>query len=142
MIRLLVPVDGSSPALRAVAHAIRLCKCREVTPEILLVNVREPMDAWEVRRFLNEAEIEGIQKGEGEEDLREAVALLDSSGIPYRPRILIGPIAQTIADFAQQEGCDSIVMGSHGRGELANLFLGSVATKVVHLSPIPVTLVK
>jgi nucleotide-binding universal stress UspA family protein len=68
--------------------------------------------------------------------------LLDAAGIDYDARVLVGPVAQTIAEFAAKHGCDSIVMGTHGRGGLTDLFLGSVAAKVVHLSALPVTLIK
>ena len=54
----------------------------------------------------------------------------------------MGPVAPTIADYAAEQGCDSIVMGTHGRGGLADLFLGSVAAKVIHLTRLPVTLIK
>jgi nucleotide-binding universal stress UspA family protein len=139
--KFLVPVDGSETAQRAVAHLIRLAECRE-SPEIHLLNVRAPVDAWEVRRFLNEEEIARLQQSEGEADLRGARALLDAAGLAYQVEILAGPVAQTIASYAEEQGCDYIVMGNRGRGALADLFLGSVATKVIHLSKVPVTLVK
>jgi nucleotide-binding universal stress UspA family protein len=142
MMRLLVPVDGSPHAERAVQHLIRLAQCREIAPEIHLINVREPVDSWEVRHFLTEEEIGRMQRDEGEEDLRSARALLDAAGLAYDAQVLNGPVAQTIADQAERLHCDAIFMGSHGRGHLAGLFLGSVATKVVHLSRVPVTLVK
>jgi nucleotide-binding universal stress UspA family protein len=139
--KFLVPVDGSACALRAVSYLIRLAQCREAV-EIALLNVREPADAWEIRRFLNADEIARLQQSEGEVDLSEARALLDAAGVAYHAHVLVGPPAPTIARFAQQHGCDSIVMGTHGRAGLIDLFLGSVAAKVIHLSPVPVTLIK
>jgi nucleotide-binding universal stress UspA family protein len=139
--KFLVPVDGSECSLRAVAYLIRLAKCREVA-EIQLLNVREPADAWEIRRFLNADEIGKLQQSEGEVDLADARALLDKAGVPYRAQVRVGPLAQTIADYAAEQACDSIVMGTHGRGGLTDLFLGSVASKVVHLTRLPVTLIK
>jgi nucleotide-binding universal stress UspA family protein len=139
--KFLVPTDGSENADRAVQHVIDLARCRE-SVEVLLLNVRAPVDAWEVRRFLNDEEIAELQKKEGEDDLRSARLLLDASGVPYSAHVVTGPVAQTIADFAEQQGCNYIVMGTHGRGGLASLFLGSTAAKVVHLAKMPVTLVK
>lgn len=141
MMRFLVPVDGSIHSERAVQHLIRLAECREAA-EIHLINVREPVDSWEVRRFLTEEEIQRMQQSEGEEDLRGARALLDAAGLPYEARVLAGPVPQTIADYAVTRHCDQIIMGTHGRGGLATLFLGSVAAKVIHLAPVPVTLVR
>lgn len=50
--------------------------------------------------------------------------------------------AQTIIDFAQAEKIDLIVMGTHGRGAVAHLLMGSVAEKVVRLAPCPVLTVR
>ena len=83
-----------------------------------------------------------MQQSEGEVDLRSARALLDQAGVDYEASVVAGPVAQTIANFAQQQGCDHIFMGSHGRGELAGLLSDSVATKVIHLTRLPVTVVK
>lgn len=139
--KFLVPVDGSECSLRAVSYLIRLAKCREVV-EIQVLNVREPADAWEIRRFLNAEEIAELQQREGEVDLSEASARLDAAGIAYNAQVLVGPVAPTIARFASEQGCDGIMMGTHGRGGLADLFLGSVAAKVIHLTSLPVTLIK
>lgn len=142
MMRFLVPVDGSPHSERAVAHVIRLAQCCGEPPEVHLINVRAPVDSWEVRSFLTEAEVARIQQKEGEEDLRAVRTLLDAAGVVYQAQILSGPIAQTIADYADTHHCDQIIMGTHGRGGLANLFLGSVAAKVIHLANIPITLIR
>jgi nucleotide-binding universal stress UspA family protein len=100
------------------------------------------VDAWEVRRFLSDAEIADLQRGEGEEVLREACDLLNAAGVAYQAHVAVGPIPETIARFADENACDFIVMGTQGRGGLSQILLGSVATQVVHLSHVPVTLVK
>lgn len=141
MIKFLVPTDGSENAERAVRHVIKLAQCREPV-QVELVNVRPPIDAWEVRRFLNDQEIAEIQEREGQDDLRSACALLDQAGVPYHAQVVTGPVPQTITRFADEHDCDYIVMGTHGRGDLANLFLGSTTAKVLHLTKVPVTLVK
>lgn len=141
MIKFLVPVDGSAYAERAVHHLIKLV-CDKEPVEIHLVNVRTPIDAWEVKRFLTDEEITKAQRSEGASDLKSAEALLDAAGLSYTPHIEVGPIAPTIARLATELSCDAIVMGTHGRGGLASLVLGSIATKVIHLVTIPVTLVK
>jgi len=141
MKKVLVPVDGSETSLRAVRHLIEMVRCREPV-EVLLLNVEEAQDSWEVRRFLTEEEIARIQTGEGEDAMRSAHALLDEAGVAYSSQVAIGPVAETIAKFAHDQGCDNIVMGARGHGAIANLLLGSVVTKVIHFASVPVTVVK
>ena len=56
--------------------------------------------------------------------------------------MLFGEAGETLADAARRLKCGSIVMGTRGQGAVGNLVLGSVATRVVHLAKVPVTLVK
>ena len=49
--------------------------------------------------------------------------------------------AETIVDCAQRSGCDMIHMGTRGMTALANMGMGSIATKVLHLAQVPVLLV-
>ena len=56
--------------------------------------------------------------------------------------VVAGHAAEKIVQVAREHQCTRIVMGTRGLGSIAGLMLGSVAYKVVHLSPIPVTLVK
>lgn len=141
MFRFLIPVDGSIGAEHAVQHAVRLSgECRAA--ELHLLNVQEPITAWEVRRTLRGEEIEAMQMSHGGDALRAARALLDAAGLWYFPQVLVGPVAQTIAEYAKKQACDEIVMGTRGLGALQGVLLGSVAMKVVHLSEVPVTLVK
>jgi nucleotide-binding universal stress UspA family protein len=141
MKKILLPVDGSPNSDRAVRHAIALAQA-VASLEIYLLNVQEPIDAWEVRRFLPAAEIEAMQESAGGDALKSARALLDAAAVAYHPEVRIGPVPETIATAAAEHGCDAIVMGTRGHGGVDNLVLGSVATKVVHLSGVPVTLVK
>lgn len=54
----------------------------------------------------------------------------------------IGHAADEILAYTALHHCDAIVMGTRGMGLVAGLVLGSVAQKVVHLAPMPVTVVK
>ena len=54
----------------------------------------------------------------------------------------MGHLGETIAQRADDLACDLIVMGAHGRGALADLLVGSIATRVIHLARVPVLLVK
>lgn len=141
MLKALLAVDGSENSLRAVRHLIELVQGREPM-EVFLLNVQEPIDAWEVKRMFPEEELEAMQVSKGGDALEAAKALLDAHHVAYHPQVLIGEVAHSIAQYAKDMGCDKIIIGTRGHGSLANLLLGSVATKVIHLTDVPVTLVK
>ncbi|MBI3140305.1 MAG: universal stress protein [Rhodocyclales bacterium] len=141
MRKALVPVDGSPNSERTVRHVIALAgSCPAL--EVVLLNVQEPIDDWQVRRFLKPEEIEAMEESKGGDQLKAARALLDAAGVPYTPSVVVGPVAETISKTALEQGCDGIVMGTRGLGGVESLVLGSVATKVIHLADVPVTLVK
>ena len=140
MEKILISVDGSANAERAVAHVIAMIgKGRAV--EVHLVNVRPPLRE-NVTRFIARGEIEAYHQEEGQKALAGAKARLDGAGIPFTAHIVVGAAGETIADVAQDIGADEIVMGTRGLGGLAGLLLGSVATEVISLAKVPVTLVK
>lgn len=141
MRKALVPVDGSSNSERAVQHVIALAgTCPAM--DVVLLNVQPEIDDWQVRRFLKKEEVEAMEESKGGDALQSARALLDATGIRYTPQVLIGPVAETIARTALEHNCDGIVMGTRGLGAVAGALLGSVASQVVHLSDVPVTLIK
>lgn len=62
--------------------------------------------------------------------------------LEMRRLVLSGPTAEVIIEFAQENACDLIVMGTHGRTGLAHALLGSVAEKLVREAPCPVLTVR
>ena len=65
-----------------------------------------------------------------------------AAGIAYKAGILVGKVAESIVQHAAKTRCDLIFIGTHGRTEAANMLLGSTATKVLHISKVPVLLVR
>jgi len=141
MLKALIPVDGSDNCLRAVRHLITLVQGRDAM-DVHILNVQKPIDAWEVKRCFKQEEIEAMQESAGGDALQAARTLLEEAAIPYTAQVLIGSVAETIARYANEIGADKIIMGTRGMTPLASLMLGSIATKVIHLTDIPVTLVK
>jgi nucleotide-binding universal stress UspA family protein len=137
----LLPVDGSEASLHAVRLAIDEAIASPARPELLLVNVQAPVTG-DVSRFINADTLREFHDENGTEAITGARRLLDAAGLPYAARILVGEAAPTIADLAAQEKCSRIVMGARGLGSVIGMLMGSVTTKVVQLSPVPVLLVK
>jgi nucleotide-binding universal stress UspA family protein len=141
MMKVLLPVDGSSHSQRVIRYVIGRVRKGD-SMELHVLNVQEPIDSLEMRRFKLPQEIKRMQRKQGDERLRAACARLDDAGVRYKVHSMIGPVAATIARAAKQLHCEMIIMGTRGMTPLASLVLGSVATKVIHLSDVPVTLVK
>ena len=138
---LLLPVDGSVGSARAAAHVARLAGLLPAL-DVHVVNVQPLGDDWMVRRMLKPEELVKLEQAWGEAAIAPARAILREAGVVCTDRVVQGEVAQTIARLAQELACDQIVMGTQGRSALADVFLGSVAIKVLHLSGVPVTLIK
>lgn len=140
MRKLLVPIDGSTCSLRALAHAIRLAT--EASPTALcLVNVQQAPAPRAPGGLMNQAAREALQQ-QGERDLADARGLVDAAGLSYEVVVVFGEPGQTIARLAREHRCVGIVMGTRGLGEVAQVFLGSTAHEVLQEADVPVTLVK
>lgn len=139
----LLPIDGSQCALRGVSLVIakrsRYAKPDEL--DIHLVNVQAPF-SHDVSRFSSHDQMTAFHREESQKFMREACGLLDAAGAKYTCHYEVGKVAETIIDLADSLHCDQIVMGTHGRTALSELLMGSITVKVVHLSKIPVLLVK
>jgi nucleotide-binding universal stress UspA family protein len=139
MHKFLVPFDGSECAQRALDYAIKLA--RENGPASLAVHP-EPVVYGEIQVYVSKEKMDELQRKHSEDILRPALEAAIKAGVAHTSEILAGDAAPVIVHCAEERGCDSIVMGTHGRGAIGALMMGSVATKVVHLSKVPVTLVK
>lgn len=137
----LIPVDGSETSLNAVRHAIREAKMAASAPRIDLLNVQAPLSK-DISRFINGDTIKEFHLESGNQALTKARELLDGAGVAYFTHVLVGEVAPEIANFAERNGSTLIIMGARGLGSLVGALLGSVTVKVVHLSPVPVLLVK
>ncbi|GAA4330899.1 universal stress protein [Pigmentiphaga soli] len=140
MQKILVPIDGSDNSVRACREALRMAGGNPA--EVHLVNVQPPVLSGYAARFLNETQIRDYYESEGRNALRAVEPLPQADGVTYVQRIEVGHPADTLAAYAKRRQCDRIVMGTRGLGSLSAALLGSVATKVIHLAEVPVTLVK
>ena len=139
--RILLPSDGSEPASRAVDYVCALRQAR-IPLEVRLLNVQILMASGNVRRFVSQETIEAYCQAEGQAALEPARKALQAAGLTFTERVVNGHGAQTIVKEASQAGCTRIVMGTRGLGAFANVVVGSTALQVMHLSELPVTLVK
>ncbi len=142
MLRMLIAVDGSDPSLRAIEVVARLVP-KTFGLEAVLLNVRPgPAYFGELPPF-DHASIERAQQQIQDVMLRDALAHARRSGLVHVTSVaLVGEVSGEIVRYASHGTFDQIVLGTHGRGPVGSLFLGSVAQRVVHLSSVPVLLVR
>ena len=141
--KILVAVDGSAHSLDAARFVIEHAGWYRDKPEIELVFVHAPLPHLpRMGVVVGHEQLQKYYKEEGAAALAGAKKLLDASGLAYSEHILVGPIAESIAQHANTAYCNLIVLATRGMGAAANLLLGSVATRVLHLSAVPVLVVK
>ena len=140
--KILLAVDGSDVALRAVDHLIGHVSWFREMPEIHLLHVQPPIPIGRALAHVSKETLQAHYMDESREHLQEAQQKLDAAGRFHTTHIHVGQAAEVIAKLAGELGCELVVMGSHGRSGIAGLVMGSVATRVLHLAPCPVLLVK
>lgn len=140
--RILVPTDGSEGMQPVVEHAARLATLHDATVAIVYV-----VNTAAVANLPMETSWEGVsemlrEEGEGALDAAEAAAAAVDPDVPVVRAMLEGNPAREIVGYADREGCDLICMGTHGRGGVSRLLLGSVAERVVRSATVPVLTVR
>ena len=140
MFRILLPVDGSEPSTRAVAHLIK-ARAMYGEVEIHVLNV-QPSLPGTVSSHLSRSQMDNFHQEEGALQLAPARKLLDDAKVAHVAHMVVGEPAAVIARYVTDKHIDQVVMGTRGQSSLAGAILGSVASKVVNLCSVPVLLVK
>jgi nucleotide-binding universal stress UspA family protein len=140
--KILVAVDGSKHALRAVRYAARLVRLLRSPSAITLVSVHDDAGLQAAKVALGKAEVADFLRELGEKALRPAQQVLDAAGVRHDMEIRVGRVPAEIVACAKRGKFDLIVLGSKGRGAAADILLGSAAHRVATLAKQPVLLVK
>jgi nucleotide-binding universal stress UspA family protein len=139
--KILLPVDGSEGSARAARHVVDIADI-VANLEVHVLNIQPLGDDWMVRRSIKPEEFATMTQEWGESSIGPVHAILEAAGVKHSVQVTHGDVARTIARLALDLGCNHIVMGTRGQSALNGLLMGSVATKVLHLTDVPVTLVK
>lgn len=140
MLKILIPVDGSSHALLAVHHALRLVGAG-LKARFVVANVQESANLYELVVAHDPAVLQQVSEAAGRDLVRPAVALLNAAGQQVEPALASGDPAQQLAELVESHGCDAVIMSTRGSG-LRSAMLGSVSQDMVQRSAVPVTLVR
>jgi nucleotide-binding universal stress UspA family protein len=133
---ILVAIDGSPLARAALDFAVDLAPRYGAT--LLLVHafphVSDLLGTPQYEHLLAARTLIGQQ-------LLEAARTQVGDAVPVEIQLVEGPAAPAILRIAGEEGCDMIVMGSRGHGQLSGLLLGSVSSVVAQRAECPVLIV-
>jgi len=136
--RILVQTDGSPGADRVVDHAAELAAIHDTELHAIYV-----INTAGYAGLPADTAMEGLGSmlsEQGEAALDRAAGRVEN--VPIERVLVEGAPSTEIVEYAADEGCDLIVMGTHGRGGINRLLLGSVAERVVRTSSIPVLTVR
>ena len=142
--KILVPTDFGEAADVALNYARALA--RNFNASIDVLHVAEDISTRMLAGEMYVAVPQTLQNDVEEAARKQLDARLidnDPNPLPVRPVVIVsnGP-AMSIVSYAKETGADLIVMGTHGRGPMAHLLMGSVAERVVRLAPCPVLVVR
>ena len=140
--KILVAVDGSSYTQKALAFLTEAPSMFIEGNELLLLHVSTGLPV-NVTRHVSKEIVDGYYAEEGAKVLDPAKAFLSGKGVAgYGVKLRRGHAPEAIVAAAKECGAGMIVMGTHGHGMFGRALMGSVATKVVAESTVPVLLVK
>jgi nucleotide-binding universal stress UspA family protein len=141
MLKILIAVDGSELSLDAVRYALRLRE-QGLAAKFVLANVQEPPSLYEVLTVHDLQRLRSLSDSAGPHSLQGARELCDAAGADYEFEVALGNPAHMLVDLAERYGCGAIVAGARGKGGLGSAALGPVAHELMHVSTLPVTIVK
>ncbi len=132
---ILVTLDSTPTDRAIIEHVKRLAKL--ASSRVVLLHVA---DGWAARQYGPDAVSPEI--AEDTEYLQKVSAEFQSLGIPVETELAYGDPATEIVRWVEQKGCDLVAMSTHGHRFLADLFLGTTATRVQHSISVPVLLLR
>ncbi len=132
---ILVTLDSTPTDRAIIEHVKRLAKM--ASSRVVLLHVA---DGWAARQYGPDAVSPEIT--EDTEYLQKVRAEFESAGIPAETELAYGDPAKEIVRWVEKKGCDLVAMSTHGHRFLADLFLGTTATRVQHSIRVPVLLLR
>lgn len=141
--KILTTTDGSELSLKGVSQGAQLAA--QLGAELVVASAEEPYSYANVTAYRPESfeQYNDRVKAETEERLAGAKKVAEENGIAvtFLPVKGHSP-AEAIVEACRKQGCDLIVMASHGRSGLSAVILGSVTSRVIADSPVPVLVVR
>lgn len=141
--KILVPLDGSARAERAIPVAARIAKRRSATVVLLrVVSELADIGGYMIPSVATDPSVVEREEVEAREYLRAIARNHAFDGVKVETTVEFGLPAQVILEAIRTDGIDGVIIGSHGRTGLSRWVLGSVAQPIVRTSAAPVLLLR
>jgi nucleotide-binding universal stress UspA family protein len=132
---ILLTLDGTSSDRAIIEHIKQLAKV--ANSRLVLLHVA---DGWAARTYGPDAVSPEIS--EDTTYLEKVREEFQSAGIPTEAELAYGEPVKEIIKWVERKGCDLVAMSTHGHRFLADLFLGTTASRVQHSISVPVLLLR
>lgn len=139
--KILLAADGSEYTGKMVNYVAAQRGLFDASHDYTVLTVQMPLPNHAASVVGSQATREYYEE-EARKVLDPVVAKLQGQGLKVQGVWKAGPLGETIADYAEKNGYDLILMGSHGHGALGRLVMGSVANRVLAHCGVPVLLVR
>jgi len=138
--RILVPTDGSDCADSAVEHAIDIAA--QYDAELHVLSVVDSRDMSHSAPAISPEQIEETLRERAEAVVDEVAERASDAGVEVVTAVEPGLPDNVVVEYAEENDCDLVVMGTHGRTGLERYLLGSVTERTVRRSSVPVLTVR
>lgn len=136
--KILVPIDFSERSISVLRNAVYVAEKFEAELNVIfVVEDFSSMFEFSVPHISSDIQEEEMKRGAEKKMENFLNENLDSS-VAFKSKVLIGYVAEEICHFAEAEGINLIIMGTHGYKGLERMLLGSVVEKVLRMAPCPV----
>ena len=150
--KILVPLDGSELAECVLPHVETIVKGCQV-PEVIFIRVVEPSpmpsSATDLGTVYSRADAEetriktdALNKAEAENYLKGIASRHRYGNARNQGLVVMGKAAETVADYAEKNGVDLIVIATHGRSGISRWVWGATADKILRSACVPILMIR
>ncbi len=143
--KVMVPLDGSKLAECVLPHVRALAQAGQVK-NIVLVRAVEPIQAPSGGDFIMSAEdakkLMREHREAAEDYLKKLTKRLQLKGVQVEGKVLVGRVAEELANYAEKKKMSLLVMATHGRSGVSKWMWGSVADRVLRSTCVPTLMIR
>lgn len=143
--KIMAPLDGSELSECVLPHLEAIAKGCNVK-DIVLVRIVEPfgLSSGSHVAFSNEEikTIDSRHEAEAKEYMEAIAGGLEKKGLKAATKVIVGRVADSLAEYAEKNGVDLIIIATHGRSGISRWTWGSVADRILRSACVPVLMIR